>query len=94
MDKLEKENAPHKFGWIKCRLFEGHLPSGWVEGHCLVWDKRFFPFCDALVFDPESRKLWKWCFNLDVLSGTQTLVFGNTRPLEYGVLQHREIVWK
>jgi len=90
---MEKLKNP-KFRWIKCRLYEGHKPSGWIEGYCLVWDKRFFPFVDALLFDPESKKVWKWRFNLGVETGTQTLVFGNTRPLEYGVLQHREIVWK
>ena len=82
------------FNWIKCLKFKNNKPNGWVEGHLLDWDKSFFPFCSALIFDPENKQLWKWVYNLNVDTGLKTLVFGNTRPDRYAVLQHREISWR
>jgi len=80
--------------WVKCRKFKNHKQDGWVEGHLLDWNSSMFPLCSALIFDPESIKLWVWEFNFDVLQRFHTLVFGNTRPDRYAVLSHREISWR
>jgi len=83
-----------KNAWIKCRKFKGHKVSGWEEGNLLVWDRTNYPFCSALFFNPQTNKIWKWDFNLSVLQGVKTLILGNTRPDEYAVLQHKEILWR
>ena len=80
--------------YLKYYILKSQFLPMWVEGHLLDWNSSMFPFCSALIFDPESIKLWVWEFNFDVLQRFHTLVFGNTRPDRYAVLQHREIVWK